>query len=655
MRKLKISLLNYFLILSFFGCGGGGGGETVTPSSEVRSVDVTGAVVDDFIVNSEIHLFKTNGSEIKLEFPCFSGDYGKFSCRAIGIDKNTPVLIVVKGGKLDSDGISSTTEDQKRFPGSLLAVTIPQKGVVINPISTKVLANTIGVPIEIKEDYAYVPEEAMEGFAEKIIKIKEKESSVMDAQDVIVPSVINDPKEVDVMAKTVGETLKDLITEGMFAEVISSVEIREENGKITSKVSDKEVLKKVTEISFEHLVQHIASYGNLDKENLVKEILDAFPEGLQVNVAQVVSALESGDVTEIQQIINSITSEKPQQGTTGGIGGTTGGTGGTAGGIGGTTGDTGGTTGGTGGTTGGIGGTTGGTGGTTGGIGGTTGGTGGTTGGTGGTTGGTGGTTGGTGGTTGGTGGTTGSSTQTVPQPSNGWYETRLHFDGNNSANFRITIPKGKSYYVVAEFSGNDSSIKSVIDEINISCESGIDVSNDITIISTETTDTSIAKIRINNPSNSGVVCTVPVKAKRNGTYVASDIWVAAISTDQNEINHARGGQLNLNQDNTGEILVEGETHIWNFTIPQNEGGNYRIRITTDNDNYKNPLWFFTVTLRSAAGTTIIDEQQGSSSSGEKTLTVNLRGGTTYTLKIEGKLNKSDALGYYKVRVEKLQ
>jgi len=151
-RKILLSLTTITLFL-FTACGSS------------SSVTVVGAATDDYIINGKVQFYKTDGT--KLDTNCTSGDFGLFSCNLNNINTDETILIVVSDGKIDQDGNATTTEDQKAFEGSLAALSSADKAIIVSPMTSKIITDTLGEKLIVDNDQnlsyingVFIPNEA---------------------------------------------------------------------------------------------------------------------------------------------------------------------------------------------------------------------------------------------------------------------------------------------------------------------------------------------------------------------------------------------------------------------------------------------------------------------------------------------------------------
>lgn len=242
-----------------------------------------------------------------------------------------------------------------------------------------------------------------------------------------------------------------------------------------------------------------------------------------------------------------------------------------------------------------------------------------------------------------------------------GYYEKVVYYDGINDANFTVNLPQG-TFYIVTEYSGSDKSTQVEFGALNtIKDEDGNNpTDSNITSGNLRTNSSAIAKLTIKNNSSSVKTYVIPVRAYQgtSDNKKASKIWVAALNYDTNEIKNTKQFTLKLNDNssNTGEVLVNNSEnfHIWQFKTNATQDGTYDLEITTDYDSYRNPLQYFKIIL--LEGTQ--QKQLISAETNEGILTykgISINSNTTYKLKLIPLSPKSDAYGYYTIKLNKRQ
>lgn len=647
------------------GCGGGSGGESASsslsdlqpsepympsqPTTDITSpsqetqpseptatpqepapvetiVTITGAGVDDYIIGGKVKAFKLDGTEVEFLEPCYTGPLGIFECKAKNITEDTPIVIVVEGGKLDKDGDPNTVSDARNFEGALTALSKASTPVVANPVTSKIIAEVLNLSLVVKPDVVYIPSAEVEKIKNRVLNISPVVDDLIKKQDIVLPAIISNSNNVDEVVKVVAETLTDLRNSWKLDDVVSSIVVnKDQTGTISVKVLDSNIEREILDLQLKkskEILKKIKEEN--EKRKVLKEILESITDNdseVEDDVDNVLIAIEGGQQTQLQQILDNIlqllpveVEEKPteeieeeqpgeeettipaipsvEEGQSGeeetpvpitipSVGG----------------------------------------------------------------------------GATSGTNQAVSSQySPNAPKPTNGWYEEILNFDGKNFAKFTITIPAEKSYYIVAEFSGNEL-FQSEIDISNITYIDGTSASKDITPITPETTESSIAKIKITNNSSFDKTYVIPIAARKNGKYIPAKIWVAAISAKPEEVSNPKsGGSILLgNTDgNVGEMLIEGKKHIWTFQIDENSAGTYKLVVDANVDNYKNPLWYFTVVLKDTTNKIYVDEINGYTESGYKEIVINNLPSGKYYLIIKGESTKPDALGYYLIKLIKL-
>lgn len=239
---------------------------------------------------------------------------------------------------------------------------------------------------------------------------------------------------------------------------------------------------------------------------------------------------------------------------------------------------------------------------------------------------------------------------------SNGYYETVLNYSANSDVNFSVNLPQG-SYYIIAEPASNNLLTQIEIDS-NITDGNGSSYTSGITSINLRTASSGTAKIKITNSSTDIQKYIIPVRAYQSTSQIAqsSNIWVGAMNVNSQEINTTKNFTLDLvdKTNNVGVVLSEHEsTHNWSFnTNDFEENGNYTINVTTNYENNKNPLRYFSITLKEDSktiGTKYTDEADAS-------LDVQLEQNKNYILEVriiggEIPAAKADSLGYYQIEL----
>jgi protocatechuate 3,4-dioxygenase beta subunit len=163
MKKLVPILTG--LSLALFSCGGGGGDSTQTEqgnsntvtttstpstgnSNTMQTYKVVGFAIDDFIINGTVEVIDLSTGKILSKTS--SSEKGLFDVK---VPLDSAVLVKVKGGILDKDGNSQTTNDQKAFNKTLVAlVDVPlvqgDKKIIVSPVSTALVAKALGISSE---------------------------------------------------------------------------------------------------------------------------------------------------------------------------------------------------------------------------------------------------------------------------------------------------------------------------------------------------------------------------------------------------------------------------------------------------------------------------------------------------------------------------
>ena len=129
--KLKNLVFLSLAAILIAGCGDNG---VVSDSATVA-----GAATDDYIIGGDVEIYNSKG--VKLDTECKTGEFGVFSCQVDGLGDNENVIVVVKGGRIDKDGNSSTTDDGYDFPGVLGAVTTVGRSIIVSSMTSSLLTD----------------------------------------------------------------------------------------------------------------------------------------------------------------------------------------------------------------------------------------------------------------------------------------------------------------------------------------------------------------------------------------------------------------------------------------------------------------------------------------------------------------------------------
>lgn len=239
---------------------------------------------------------------------------------------------------------------------------------------------------------------------------------------------------------------------------------------------------------------------------------------------------------------------------------------------------------------------------------------------------------------------------------SNGYYETVLEYTANSDEQFTVNLPQG-SFYIIAEPASSNLLTQIELDN-NITDGNETNVTGStITSINLRTASSGTAKIKITNNTSDIKKYVIPVRAYQSTSNIpqSSNIWIGAMNTDSSEINTSKNFTLDLNDPtkNIGLVLSEDEsTHNWNFESKSLNNGTYTINVSTDYENNKNPLRYFSITLKE--NSKIIGTKYTSNASAS--LNVPIETNKNYTLEVritggEIPAAKADSLGYYKIEL----
>ncbi|EDM23352.1 bifunctional metallophosphatase/5'-nucleotidase [Caminibacter mediatlanticus] len=179
----------------FLGCG----------SSNTSNTTITGAAIDDYLINSKVEIYNTNGNKIS---ECKTGEYGIFNCK---VKTNQKLIMIIKKGILDLDGNSSTTNDQSNFPGCLVGIVSPNQNVIISPLSTKLIAEYLNIPLNVKREgnntIAYLTENQI-----KINEIAKNSDDIYNQESNLPVFIMNstNKQEIKKHSKIVKKFMKDI-------------------------------------------------------------------------------------------------------------------------------------------------------------------------------------------------------------------------------------------------------------------------------------------------------------------------------------------------------------------------------------------------------------------------------------------------------------
>jgi hypothetical protein len=241
----------------------------------------------------------------------------------------------------------------------------------------------------------------------------------------------------------------------------------------------------------------------------------------------------------------------------------------------------------------------------------------------------------------------------------NGYYQEVLSYDGIEDAIFRVTLPTG-SFDIIAEYASSDKLTQVEFNADNITDEDGNSLPSTSAVVSSgqlRTTSSGIAKLTITNISEEPQTYLIPVRAyySTSNNKKPTNIWVGAINTDTTEVTIDKDLTLVLddNTSNVAEILFENEpTNNWSFDTNATQAGVYELDITTDNNDYANPLQYFSVEIDETNGKSVVSQtftEDGSINVSNVSLDAN----TSYILKLTPTTLKSDALGYYTIKLNR--
>ncbi|EDM24578.1 metallophosphoesterase [Caminibacter mediatlanticus] len=124
------------LVLLLSGCNDVSTNENSNVSTD-SGVVVVGAATDAYIINGDVSIYDLNGKKLNTN-SCKTGEYGYFECK---VDNDVKKVIVkVSGGKIDSDGNLTTSNDEKDFNGSLYGLYDINQSGIVSPLTTKIFA-----------------------------------------------------------------------------------------------------------------------------------------------------------------------------------------------------------------------------------------------------------------------------------------------------------------------------------------------------------------------------------------------------------------------------------------------------------------------------------------------------------------------------------
>lgn len=240
-----------------------------------------------------------------------------------------------------------------------------------------------------------------------------------------------------------------------------------------------------------------------------------------------------------------------------------------------------------------------------------------------------------------------------------GWYDTVVTYNGVDEANVTIELPPGE-FDVFAEYSTSSAKTLQSIIGTSVTYSDGSSAADAVTDIGSITISTHPARISLENNSTENKTFVIPITAAvspLNSNLVAADVWVGII--DRNEsTTYTKGGAFTFGdvETNTALMLSEAETHTWVIdTVSSTDAGLYDLEITTDNNSSRNPLQNFHITFEiNGNAQSVINEVDSGSENGSLTISnISLLSTYSYNLKVIGETNKSDFLGYYKIKLIK--
>ena len=139
-KAILFSLMMGLLAFLLGSCGGGNHHYGTTSNTK----NVKGAAMKDFLIGAKVAIYDATGAKVD-DGNCLTGKFGVFNC-AISKSAQAPYTVVISGGKLDKDGLTTTDNDSVAADNVTLATVIPSDTTptVANPITTAVLLNEAG-------------------------------------------------------------------------------------------------------------------------------------------------------------------------------------------------------------------------------------------------------------------------------------------------------------------------------------------------------------------------------------------------------------------------------------------------------------------------------------------------------------------------------
>ena len=221
-----------------------------------------------------------------------------------------------------------------------------------------------------------------------------------------------------------------------------------------------------------------------------------------------------------------------------------------------------------------------------------------------------------------------------------------LDYNGSSDVNLTISLDNG-TYTIIAEYSGNNPNNQIAFGTINDS---------DITTINDRTSSNGVAKATITNSSTAKKTYTIPFRVY-DGTSATLKAAPISVIITKDGFNELKNFDLILENNNTAFMYSEQDTHIWSFKTNSDQNGTYKLNITTDYNNYENPLRYFRIELTDGSGKDVYTNN-GVSDGEISNATISLDANTTYTLRIYNSggnipASPSDSLGYYTINISK--
>lgn len=180
-KKIYLSLVSTLISLSITGCGNSGTqGDDIPNKTQM----LHGAATDDYIIDGDVKIYDKNGKLVSKK--CETGDFGQFTCELTGVNENDKLVVIVEGGKLDTDGNASTLVDTKDFSGkSLIATAELGKGVIVSPITTKLMVGA-KITVDTDENLSYLNTQ----FDLSSIKDKNLTQILINEKNSLIPTII---------------------------------------------------------------------------------------------------------------------------------------------------------------------------------------------------------------------------------------------------------------------------------------------------------------------------------------------------------------------------------------------------------------------------------------------------------------------------------